>query len=160
MHPEDLQTPAVRLREPAVDFPHELLDRPEDIAREELQAVLGRAVSPEDTRRLFLWHLSRQHADSAAEWTVLERVLLWIGGARPADYRATGQGDRRPSETEAEISERRVGLRAAIALAEFVPHGQHAYSTRSLAKIFGVSHGEVFRLRQNLRAITPAQEPI
>jgi hypothetical protein len=143
MHPEDLQTPAVRLREPAVDFPHELLDRPEDIAREELQAVLGRAVSPEDTRRLFLWHLSR----------------LWIGGARPADYRATGKGANRPAETEAETSERRVGLRAAIALAEFVPHGQHAYSTRSLAKIFGVSHGEVFRLRQNLRAITPAQEP-
>jgi hypothetical protein len=159
MHPEDLQTPAVRLREPAVDFPHELLDRPEDIAREELQAVLGRAVSPEDTRRLFLWHLSRQHADSAAEWTVLERVLLWIGGARSASYRATGKAAHRPAETEDQISERRVGLRAAIALNEFVPHGQHSYSTRTLGRIFNVSKSEVDRLRQNLRSITPAQEP-
>lgn len=158
-HPDDLQTPAAHLREPAVDFPWELLDNPEDIACEELSAALGRPVGPAEVRQIFAWHLSRTRADEAAQWTVLERVLLWIGGPRAGHYRAAGRAKERPEETEAETLERRLGIRAAIALAEYAPHSGLGFSTRGIARIFGVSHGEVFRLRENLRATLPVETP-
>lgn len=157
-HPEDLRTPAKHLHEPAEDFPFALLDDPVALAREELEAALRRPVTDAEARALFAWHITRTRADEAAQWNVLERILLWIGGSRPGNYRAAGRGTVRSPETDADRTERRLGLRAAIALAEFVPHGGHRFSTRTLATIFSVSHGEVFRLRQNLREVAARTE--
>lgn len=157
-HPDDLASPAAHVREPAVAFDFNVLDSPLDLAHEELESVLGRKVSRAEAETLWHWHLRQTAADKAAERTVAERILIWIGGGRPMDYIATGKGSVRPEETEEARAERRIGLRAAIVIGELAPHAEQDFSVRELCRIFGVSRGLVWKLTQNFREMVKTPE--
>lgn len=160
MHPSDLQTPAVRLREPAVDFDFDILDHPLDLAHEDLEAALGRAIPRAEVAAIWHWHLRTSAAGQAAERTVAERILIWIGGGRPGEYVAGGRAVGRTAESEGERAERRIGLRAAIAIAEIAPHSQLRFTVRELCRLFRVSRGIVWALQKNFRStVRQAEAP-
>lgn len=146
--PDDFQN-ARRVWEPATGFDWDLVEDPLAGIKEEL----GGDFSEDQVRRVIAWHQARGASHEYLFAAVLERALYWMGGAdvRRADLRAIRRPDRAEQHAEPP-AERRFGLRAAVVAKELAPFSfAGSMSVRMLARVFGCSHGEVHRLREDFR---------
>lgn len=146
--PDDFQN-ARRVWEPSCGFDWDAVEDPVSAIAEEI----GADLTHDQVRRVLEWHESRGSSHEFLYAAVIERALNWLGAAdiRRGDLRAI----RRPDRVEQDAgppSERRFGLRAAILAKELAPYSfAGSMSVRMLAKVFGCSHGEVHRLREDFR---------
>jgi hypothetical protein len=136
------------LREPATGFDWESVEDPVDLVREELHLTRAQA------ERVWHWHLQRGRADYAGEQTVAMRLLLWLGSAddERMDMRSIRRPERAESDQDLRPLERRIGLRAAVAIKQMQPYSRLSrLSLRALEKIFRVDRKEIRRLAADFR---------
>ncbi len=147
------QPEASDLREPAIGFEWDEVEDPIGVVLEEL----GSGFTRDQAERICRWRLRQGRVTEAETLILLERVLLWIGGAD--DLRADLRGIRRPDRAAADREHplaRRIGLRAAVAIKELHPYSRLGrLSCKTLAKVFLCSHGETWRLIDNFRRRVP-----
>lgn len=139
------------LREPHIAFDWDAVEDPLDLVREELRPL---TLTRAQAEAVWHWHLQRGQADQAGEQTVADRLLLWLGSAddRQKDKREGRRPDRATTAGSLSSLERRLGLRAAVAIKEMQAYSRlNRLSYRALEQVFGVSKAEIGRLVMDFR---------
>jgi hypothetical protein len=139
------------LRDAAAAFDWDAVEDPLDLVREELRRLNLTRLQAE---YIWHWHLQRGQADQAGEQTVADRLLLWLGSAddQQKDKRERRRPDRAATAGSMSSLERRLGLRAAVAIKEMQAYSRlNRLSYRALEQVFGVSKAEIGRLVMDFR---------